>query len=178
MKKLLILLPVTLLALIGCKPEPKAKLPDFDGASVSLTPTNSQLTTDDSTSAIVVELAIPERTETYKVEISANCYLKTTSGGYQEIIMKPGSYIKSVSKFTVDRLVIDYFSKQGENHSVYANNKGTGNKVQSHESTITPTEPDDFGKVLEYPINASGWMIKNETEFNKPALYYVTICLV
>ena len=182
MKKLLLLIPATLLALVGCKPEPKAKLPEFNGASTSLTPANSTVTTTDknnpTTTSTFVDLEIPDSPETYRVEIGAGCYLKTTSGGYQEIILKPGSYIKSVSKYTVDRLVIDYFSKQGENHSVYANNKGTGSKVDSHISEIPATEPDDFGKVLEYPINSNGWMIKNETEFNNPALYYVTICLV
>ncbi len=178
MKKLLFLLPIAVLTLASCRENPKPKLPKFDGASAVLTPEASTLTEQDSKEITTVELSIPDRKETYKVEIGKDCYIKTTNGGFKEIIVKPGSYIKSVSNYKVDRLIIDTFGKKGINFNVYDNVKGEGDAIHEHESEVQPVEPGDGGMVLEYPINTSEWIIKNETKFNKPAFYSVTICLV
>ena len=177
MKKLFLLAAIPMLTLIGCRADPKPPLPDYTGTEIKLTPENSTLTEDASTSATVVELEIPNSNETYSVEISSGCRWKTTSGGYKEILLSPGSYIKSISTLTVARLQMDIFGRQGINYDVYANNQFQGDPLEEHLTNIPATEPNDYGQVFEYAVHANGWSIKNNTEYNKPCFYYITIIL-
>ena len=59
MKKILVLMPLLLVA-VACAPEPKEKLPDSDPEktyySVKLTPENSLITNDDTTTNYNVNL--------------------------------------------------------------------------------------------------------------------------
>ena len=177
MKKLFLLAALPMLALVSCRPDPKPALPDYNGKEIKLTAENSGLTTELSTVATTVNLPIPDTTEMYQLEISADVKYKTTSGGHTEIYLSPGSYIKSISTLRVERLIIDFFGRQGTLFDVYANNTFSGTPVEEHLSEIEATEPDDYGQVSEFSIQANGWSIKNNTEFNKPCLYYVTIVL-
>ena len=177
MKKLLFVLSLTAL-LVGCAKEPAGNLPPVEGTtySVTLTPENSTLTGDDSTTATRVELSAKEDANVkYTVEIGVPCYVKTLGSGLKEIVVKPNAYIKSISNYTVDRLVVDFYGGKGINHKVYAKADGTGNEVEYHTSEVAPVDPNDDGTVYEYPINGTEWGIYNKTEYNKPAFYSVTI---
>ena len=178
MRKILVLGLIPLIALTGCREEPASGLPDFKGDMALLTPENTSLTSSDSTVAETVTLNVPDSEKTYQVEISAGCKLNT-KGSSPQIQLAPGSYIKSVSEFTVDRLMIDYFGTKGTFYNVYSNKEGTGSKVKDYEAPkdLPVYDPDGGGKVLQFPINSTGWMIKNETEFNKPTFYAIYICL-
>ena len=175
MKKIFVLLALPLISLTSCRPDPAAPLPHYDGKEIALTPEVSGLDTELSESNITVEFAIPDSEKTYEIEISSGCKYKTTNGGFKEIYLSPGSYIRSLTNCYVNRIIVDIFGKQGINFDVYKNNSFKGNPIQEHTSEITPTEPDDFGAVYEYPIEAGGWSIKNNTEFNKPCFYYVKV---
>ena len=175
MKKALLILPVMFL-FVGCAKEPGAPLPPPEESTytVTLTPANSTLTTADSSAALQVELsAVEDAAVKYTLEIGSPCYL-TTKDGFDEIIVKPGAYIKSVSSYTVDRIVIDFFSKKGINQTVYSKADGTGDAVEYHSST-TASVDTSTGSVYEYSINGTEWSIYNKTEYNKPAFYSVTI---
>lgn len=178
MKKIFILGLLPLFALTGCREEPASGLPDFKGDMALLTPENTSLTSSDSTVAEIVTLNVPDSEKTYQVEISAGCKLNT-KGSSPQIQLAPGSYIKSVSEFTVDRLMVDYFGTKGTFYNVYNNKEGTGSTVKDYEAPkdLPVYDPDGGGKVLQFPINSTGWMIKNETEFNKPTFYAIYICL-
>ena len=181
MKKLLLVLPVFAL-LAGCDwfVEPEEKLPDPNPKenevikSVKLTKFNCGLTSDDSTEAFETSLDIEGKTEKYTFEIGPNCY---NHAEYDEFLIKPNGYIKSKSSYRVDRLVIDYFSKKGVNFEVL---DASNNTVAYHESSVTTEYPgeNDFGAVIEYPINGTSWTIQNTTEYNKPAFYSITVIFV
>ena len=175
MKKLFILLP--LLFLVGCAPEAKPALPELDEHyTATLTADLSTLTADDSTA--VINVTVPSKedsTVTYAFEIGYPCYIKTTPGGKHEIILKDNAYIKSISEYKVERLVIDFYNGQGENHAVHAPMDSTA-KVEPHESTITPTEPKDNGVVHEYEINQTSWKVDRVDR--KPGLYYISVLFV
>ena len=172
MKRLLCLLPALLL--VACQPEPAKPLPgpDPETVTVTLLPTNSGLVNDDSTSVISVSLDIKEHEEKYQLDFSSGCYLHSS---HPEFVIKSGSYFKSVSNYHVDRLIVDFFGGKGTFFDVYASNDGSGEKVMYHSSEITPIDKDGGGVVYEYPIDSSGWMIKNNTTDNKAAFYSVTI---
>ena len=176
MRKILVLGLVPLFALTACREEPAGGLPEFTGPKAVLNAANSTLTKDDSSEVKHVSLEIPDSSEVYEVEIGTPCYLKETSGHFFEIIVKPGAYIKSVSTVTVDRLIVDIYGGKGINFEVYNNVEGTGEQVKEYSSTIPPTEPGDGGLVLQYPINSTGWIIKNTSSF-KPAFYSISVCL-
>lgn len=177
MKFKLLLLPVTLFALAGCKEEPATGLPDFVGDIATLKSKNTSLTSSDSTASEIVTLNVPNSEKTYQVEISAGCKLNT-KGAAPQIQLNPGCYIKSVSGFTVDRLVIDYYASKGTFYTVYNNKEGTGEHVKDFEAPkAVAIDSDGGGAVLQFPINSTSWIIKNETEFNKPTFYAIYICL-
>ena len=108
----------------------------------------------------------------YDLILGNPCYLSTKA---HEFIMKPGSYIKSVSTYTVDRIIVDFFGSKGVNFGVYADSTGEGTALEPHESDITPEDPNDGGMVYEYSINGNAWYMKNITANNKPGIYSVTV---
>lgn len=169
MKKLLFILPFAML-LVSCQ-QPASELPSVseDAKQVKLTKANCGLTTDDSTVEFATSLDIPGSESKYEFLIGPNCYAHAT---YEEFLIKKDGYIKSKSTYHVDRLIIDYMSKKGVNFKVFSGET----EVTSHESSV-PTEypaEDDYGAVLEYPINGTSWSITNETDY-KPAFYSVTV---
>ncbi len=169
MKKSLFILPFAML-LVSCL-QPASELPSVneDSKQVKLTKANSGLTRDDSTTEFTVSLDIPGSESKYEFLIGPNCYAHAT---YEEFLIKKDGYIKSKSTYHVDRLIIDYMSKKGVNFKVFSGET----EVASHESSV-PTEypaEDDYGAVLEYPINGTSWSITNETDY-KPAFYSVTV---
>ena len=170
MKKILFVLPF--LALLGACANPGEELPPAGSETkqVKLTKANCGLTNDDSTEAFEKSLDIEGKEEKYIFEIGPHCYAHAT---YEEFLIKKDGYIKSKSNYTVDRLIIDYMSKKGINFVV---ENANGEAVQSHESSVATEYPaaDDYGAVLEYPINGNAWTIKNTTEY-KPAFYSVTV---
>ena len=140
---------------------------------VKLTPENSGLTNDDSTSSKLVTLnsEIDSSIE-YSIEIGAPCYLHSK---FHEFVVKPGAYIRSLSdEYTVDRLIVDFYSSKGINFDVYSNSEGTGTALEYHTSDVKPEDSAD-GTVYEYAINGNNWCIKNNTEFNKPAFYSIIV---
>ena len=168
MKKVLFLIPV--IALLGACKEVDPPLPPASGLTVKLTKANCGLTNDDSTEAFETSLAIEGRSEKYVFEIGPNCYAHSQ---YEEFLIKKDGYIKSKSEYKVDRLIIDYMSKKGVNFTVL---DASGAEVEAHESDV-PTEypaSDDYGAVLEYPIDGNGWSVTNSTEY-KPAFYSITV---
>ncbi len=174
MKKLLLVLSFSLF-LVGCAPEPSPSLPPVGGNTytVKLTPSNSTLTTADSTETIQVELpSVEDATVKYKLEIGSPCYIKELSSGLSEIIVKPNSYIKSVSNYTVKRLVIDFYGGKGINFNVYGNGDSS---LAYHTSEVAPADPNEGGMVYEYEVNHTSFNIKNETEFNKPGFYSISV---
>ena len=161
MKKLLLVLP--LIALLGACTETEEPLPETTPApsvelkSVKLTTANSGLTNDDAVAPVQTSLDIEGKTEKYTVEFSAGCYIHKD---YPEFVLKNSTYLKSVSTFKVDRLVIDYMSKKGITFDV----KDASNaSVTSHESTVATEHSNDgdYGAVLEYPINGTSWSLYN-----------------
>lgn len=173
MKRLILtLLPICLLA--GCAPEPEKPLDPVTPTMLSakLSKANSGLTSEDSTEVKSLSLPVEGSEATYSLEIGVPCYNHST---HDEIIMKPGAYFKSNSSYKVDRLIIDYFGTKGTNFDVFNNLDGSGEKLVGHESSVQPVDPTDGGKVLEYSIGGSEWIIKNNTEVNKPGFYSVTI---
>lgn len=176
MKKILLMLPFLLIA-TGCAKNPSEPLPNIDPETTvykaKLTPENSLITNEDTTEAYTVNIASEEDAETkYSIEIGAPCYLSTKA---HEFIMKPGSYLKSVSEYTVDRLIVDFYGGKGINFGVYANLEGTGEALEYHTSNVLAEDPDDGGIVYEYAINGTAWCLKNITEYNKPGIYSVTV---
>ena len=172
MKKLLFLLPIAILTLTGCQPEPKSPLPDPDPESyqVTLNPDNSGLTSEDLEQNIECKLEIEGKTETYDIEISAPTYYSTK---HEEMMLKDGSYFKSISAYHVDRLIVDFYDGQFGNFSVYSTAEGTGDAAEAHESTSESPHKSAGGKILEYAIESTGWMIKNVS--NKAGFYSVTV---
>ena len=193
MKKILFVLPLVML-LGACAKEAGSQLsslsiPDsYSGEpsegevrtyTAKLTPDNSGLEKDgdgnplDSTAPI--NLSLPSTQDAnvkYDLILGDPCYLSTKA---HEFIMKPGSYIKSVSTYKVDRIIVDFFGNKGVNFGVYANSDGSGEALESHVSTIPAEDPDDGGLVYEYEINGNAWYMKNITEYNKPGIYSVTV---
>lgn len=170
MKKLLFILPFALL-LGACRTDAEP-LPDVpaEAKSVKLTKANCGLTTDDSTAAFTTLLDIEGSEAKYEFEIGPNCYAHST---YEEFLIKKDGYIKSKSEYKVDRLVIDYMSKKGINFEVL---NASNTVVESHTSTVKTEYPaaDDYGAVVEYPIDGNSWTIRNTTEY-KPAFYSITV---
>ena len=176
MKKLLVLMPLLLVA-VACGKAPAEPLPDPDPEvtyySVKLTPENSLITSEDTTENYDVTLNSAEDAETqYTIKIGAPMYLSTKA---HEFIMKPGSYLKSVSTYNVDRLIVDFYGGKGVNFGVFANADGTGTALEYHESSVQPEDPNDGGTVYEYAINGNAWCMKNITEYNKPGIYSLTV---
>ena len=182
MKKFLFVLQVASL-LFGCDlpffKKQEEKLPDPEPESgetmksVKITYQNNGLTTDDSTEAVQKSLDIEGSDQKYTFEISANCYNHAKYAG--EWVLKSNAYIKSISEYKVDRLVIDYMSKKGFGFGVLdANN----NAVTAHDSNVATefTGENDYGAVAEFPINGNSWKINN-TAGDKPGacLYSVTV---
>lgn len=178
MKKLLVLALLPILFMTGCAKEPGEELPPPSESSytVKLTADNSTLTTSDSSESIQVELASQEDSNVkYKFEITAPCYLNTKSSVANQIGVKPGAMIKSVSEYTVEKITVDFYGGKGINFQVFNNTTHTGDALEYHASSITPTDPSDSGTVYEYAINANGWCLYNHTEFNKPSFYYISV---
>ena len=178
MKKLFLLSIIPALLVVGCAKDPGKPLPppSPESYTVVLTPTNSMLTSADSTEEITVSLKAQEdESITYDVKIGFPCYLKQVQGtNYQEIIMKNGAYFKSASTYKVSRILCDIYGGKGVNYTVHNTEDGSGDPLEYHESTVTPTYPEDSGFVYEYEVEANGWSIRNST-MNKPAFYSVTI---
>jgi len=172
MKKLLLLLPA--IALLGACAETEEPLPEpsVESKSVKLTKANSGLTVDATTEAKQVSLDIEGKEEKYTFEFSAKC---NGHKDYEEFVLKDDAYLKSVSTYKVDRLVIDYMSKKGLTFEVKnANNEA----VTSRESTVQTefSGADDYGAVLEYPINGNSWALYNtNTGKAGTCIYSVTV---
>ena len=174
MKKGLLILPV--LMIFGCAPAAEGQLPPVDPTSytVKLDAISSTLSTDESTSAIQVELKAKEdETIVYKLEIGSPCYAKSVDG-HQEIVMKSGAYFKSVSSYKVSRLICDIYEGKGINYEVHNKAAGSDEALARHESTIEPEYKEDSGAVYEYEVNSNEWSITN-TSVYKPTFYSVTI---
>lgn len=176
MKKVLIILPLLLLA--GCAKEPSetASEPPINSYSVVLDVPSSTLTTEETTSPITVSLKAKEdQNTTYTLEIGAPCYEKQVSGtDYHEMVMKQNGYFKSISNYKVSLLRLDIFAGKGVNYEVYNNHQAEGNVIEAKNSTATPIYPEDNGKVYDYEINGKEWFIRNNSVY-KPCFYSVTI---
>ena len=184
-KKLLFVLPLAAL-LCGCELpflKTEEKLPEAEPEesqtpgktsvlkSVKLKKSNDGLTTDDSTDVSEVSIDIEGTEEKYTFEMGPNCW---NHPNYEEIGMKDNAYIKSKSNYVVNRLVIDYMSKNGTNFAV---KDGNNSIVTAHESTVE-TEfkgSKDYGAVLEYPISGNAWSITCSSTEYKTFLYSVTV---
>ena len=178
MKKKYILAIIPFMLATACAQEPEGELPPAPTTTyhAKLTAYNSTLTTDDSTSPIVVNIPSDEDPNIfYTFEIGNPCYLNTKSKVSLQICLKPGVSIKSKSNYYVDRLVVDFFGGKGTNYEVYNNVEKDGDKVNYHSSSRTPTDPDDHGTVYEYSIQNTGWNIFNATDYNKPTFYYIEV---
>ena len=167
-----------MLMVVGCAKEPGKELPppSPESYTVVLDPTSSTLTGEDSNSEITVSLKAKEdESITYDVKIGYPCYLKTVQGtNYQEIIMKNGGYFKSASSYKVSRILCDIYGGKGINYTVHNTADGSGTALEYHESSVTPTYPEDDGFVYEYEVEANEWSVRNNS-MNKPAFYSVTI---
>ena len=176
MKKILLLIPLLLLG--SCAKDPGGKLepPDNDSYSVTINPTSSGLTTTDSTENVSVSLPSDKDSSiTYSVEFGKPCYINSD---HPEIMVKLDGYIKSLSTYIVDRLIIDFFGTKGTIFDVFANDSGTGTPVEYHSSSVTSIDPNGGGMVYEYPINSSGWLIKRTSglvDKQKPGFYSITV---
>lgn len=178
MKKHLLLALIPLFLMAGCADEPGDELPPADEKSYTakLTADNSTLTKDDSSEVIQVEIASNEDENVkYKFEITPPCYLNTKSTVANQIGVKPGAMIRSASSYTVEKITVDFFGGKGTNYQVFNNVEHSGDPLEYHESSITPTDPDDSGKVYEYAVNSTGWCLFNHTEANKPSFYYISV---
>jgi len=172
MKKLLLLLPA--IALLGACAETEEPLPEpsAETKSVKLTTANSTLTSEALSESKQVSLDIAGKEEKYTFEFSAGCSLHSK---YDEFVLKDEQYLKSVSTYKVDRLVIDYMSKKGITFDV---KDASNQSVTSHESTVATehSDADDYGAVLEYPINGTSWSLVNtNTGKAGTCLYSVTV---
>lgn len=176
MKKLLLVLPFV--ALLGACTEVEEPLPEpvstptTEVKSVKLTSQNCGLTNEDATAPVQTSLDIEGRTEKYTFEFSTGCYVHSE---YPEFVLKGSNYLKSVSTYKVDRLVIDYMSKKGITFDVKDANNAS---VTSHESTVATehTGAKDYGAVLEYPINGTSWSLYNTFDGNAGTnIYSVTV---
>lgn len=176
MRRLLVLIPFLLL-IPSCGKKPAEPLPPTEATyNAKLTPEVSSLTDTDSTEKVSVSVPSNEDANVkYDLEIGNPCRLKTLANGLKEIVVNPGAYIKSVSEYKVDRLIVDFYNGKGVNFSVYANAEGSGEALTYHESQAASVYPEDHGVVYEYAINGSAWYLKNITEFNKPAFYSITV---
>lgn len=172
MKKLLFLCPLLLVA-VACAPKAEEVLPPSQADySILITKSNCGLTADDSEVAIQTSLASYEDPEVkYTFEIGAPAY---QHANFNEFVIKKGSYIKSVSEYKVERLIIDFYSSKGVNFNVFNNKEGSGSPLNYHESTILPEDPTDGGCVYEYEINGIEWCINNTSDY-KPAFYSIMV---
>ena len=177
-KPLLVLSLLPLMFVVGCQKEPAAPLSSITGETytVKLTADNSTLTKDDSTESIRIELASNEDASVkYTFEITAPCYLNTKSAVANQIGVKPGAMIRSVSTYEVEKITIDYYAAKGQNFQVFNNVEHTGDPQEAHLTDTVPTDPNDGGAVYDFNIASTGWCIYNHTEYNKPSLYYVSV---
>ena len=137
---------------------------------------NCGLTSDDSTEP--VQLSLQSHIDdfiTYDLEIGAPCYLHSK---FHEFVMKPGSYIKSITtEYHVDRLIVDFYGAKGTFFEVYDNASGTGDALDYHASS-NKSEDEADGIVYEYAINGNDWCIKNNTEYNKPGIYSLIVVFI
>ena len=171
MKKILFVLPFAMLLMSCGKVEDQLPSVSADAKTVKLTYSNCGMERDagDTTEALTVSLDIEGSESKYEIEVGPNCYVHSE---YDEFLVKKDGYIKSKSTYHVDRLIIDYMSKKGVNFKVFAGES----ESSSHESSVQTEYPgeNDYGAVLEYPINGNSWSITNETDY-KPAFYSVTV---
>ena len=178
MKKYLLLALLPLILATGCMEEPGEPLPPpSEGTfTVKLTADNSTLTTSDSTEPIQVELPSNEDANVkYKFEITAPCYLNTKSSVSNQIGVKPGAMIKSVSTYKVEKITVDFYATKGQNYQVFNSVERTGDPLEAHVTNMTPVDPSDGGAVYDFEINSNSWCIFNHTEFNKPSFYYISV---
>ena len=179
MKKSLLLALIPLMFATGCADEPKEELPPASENSYTakLTADNSTLVAgaDDTTEPIQVEVASNEDANIkYTFEIDPPCYLSTKSSVANQICVKPGAAIRSVSTYQVEKITVDFWNGKGTNYQVFNNVEHTGDALEYHESSIAPMDPNDSGKVYEYAIDANGWSLYNNTTY-KPTFYYITV---
>ncbi len=178
MKKPLLLALLPLLFMTGCADEPAEELPPAseNTYTVKLTADNSTLTKDDSTEAIQIELASDQDANVkYKFEITAPCYLNTKSQVANQIGVKPGAMIKSVSTYSVEKITVDFFASKGQNYQVFNNVERSGEPQEAHVTNMTPTDPSDGGAVYDFAINSTGWCLYNHTDVNKPSFYFISV---
>lgn len=177
MKKPLILIALPLLFLASCGQEPGGSLPPSEGNyTVKLTAENSTLTKDDSTQNIQVEIpSVEDENVKYTFEITPACYLNTKSKVANQIGVKPGAMIRSVSTYTVEKITVDFYAGKGQNYQVFNNVEHTGEPQEAHVTNMTPTDPEDGGAVYDFLINSTGWCLFNHTEVNKPSFYYICV---
>ena len=175
MKKILLFAMMPLVLAVSCAPEPKKELPPVEGAyTAELIYSNSGLTADSSTVVTPVTLNAKEDSRVkYELVFSPSCRV-TTKDGYTQMVLEPTAYIKSVSTYKTARIICDFYALKGTNYGVYPNKEGTGDKLDYHETSITPTFNDDSSAVYEYEVNSADWLIKNEDEFKKPSFYKIT----
>ena len=172
MKKILAILIAPML-LVGCVPEPEPELPPADPTLLEVKIDQSKVdlpSTDNLAENTVYHLVIEDKTETYDIEIGKDTYYSTK---HSEMMLQNGSYFKSVSTYTVDRIIVDYYEGQFGNFKVYANSDGTGEELAAHDSSVAAIAPDDGGKVAEYEVKSTGWMLKNTQ--NKAGIYSITV---
>ena len=181
MKKLLFI-PVVVMSLISCGKEPEPVLPPVDKESkyAYINGLTSCLTTENLAEDTQVSTSVYYKGEieeglTYTFEIGAGAYLKVLTSGYTEIQLKNGNYIKSVSEYTVDRLIVDYYATKGVHHKVYV----PGGEIEGHESSVEPVDKDGGGEVLEYPINSTSWSLSHDatSEFKTASIYSITVVI-
>lgn len=157
------------------KDEEKETTEEGDVYTVKLTADNSTLTTEDSSENIVVELPSEEdETVKYSFEITPPCYLNTKSSVANQICVKTGAMIRSVSEYTVKKITVDFFGGKGVNYEVFNNTEHTGDAITYEETSVTPMDPDDGGLVYDYTINSTGWSIYNSSSY-KPTFYYILV---
>jgi len=178
MKKPLLLVLVSLFLMTGCADEPGDELPPASESSysVKLKADLTSLSSTETSEPLTVELASKEDENVkYSFEIGNPAKLNTKSSVSTQIQLNAGAYIKSVSTYKVEKIIVDYFSKQGTNFQVFNNVEKSGEALSPHKSSIAPTDPEDYGAVLEYEIDSNGWNLYNHTEYNKPTFYYVEV---
>ena len=166
------------MCLVACQKEPAEPLSSITGETytVKLTADNSTLTVDESTESIQVEIPSSEDASIkYKFEITPPCYINNKSSVANQIGLKPGAMIKSISNYQVEKITIDYFASKGQNFQVFNDVERTGDPLEAHLTNMTPTDPNDGGAVYDFSVSSTGWCIYNHTEFNKPSLYYVSV---
>lgn len=174
MKKLLLLLPFLALVCACNNPDPVLPPPEGPTKLVKMNKANCGLTTDDSAVAFEISLDIDGEEAQYTFEIGPNCYAHST---YEEFAIKEGGYITAKSEYYVDRLIVDYMSKNGTTFKV---EDASGKTAKKHTASL-PTEysgANDYGETLEYPIKGTSWKITNSGDGFKAFLYSIRVIFI